>query len=114
MCIRDRFTTELELTKCGTIRSAFIHAKLFNPDNQEQSLLSLVKRNYKEQVPAHCSSVKGTEDTLVGAYQVLREALIPSADPVGLDSSSGDSYPAVLYTRLVSDCADEVKHFCSD
>ena len=79
----------------------------------EQSLQTLVKWYNKEQVPAYCSSVKGSENTLVGAYEVLREALIPSANSDESIFSSSDSYPAVLY-RLVADCSDEIKQYCGE
>ena len=109
-----KFTSELELTLSGSIKNAFIAAKLLDPAHPQQSVKSITKQYLLKQIPAHCSPVKVADETLVRAYEVLCHALLEDRDALNGVPSMGDPYPPVLYTRLKQKCSEEVQLFCTE
>jgi len=105
-----KFTSELELTLSGSIRNAFITAKLLDPQNVRESIKDITIKYLNEQIPAHSSSIRAADETLVSAYNVLNEALDPDFDsPVSVES-----YPTVLYTQLVENCDKDLTDFVNE
>ena len=103
------FTSELELFSQGSMKNAFIHARLFTASSdlkkQEQSVNELIQKYVTKQL-VHLPAGTRTFDTeLTTAFRLMRNFLLK-------DVIVSDSLPAALYTRVRRQCEEEVEAYC--
>jgi predicted GIY-YIG superfamily endonuclease len=101
-----KFSNELELTLTGSMRNAFIKARLYNPDpaHREQSINDLTRKYVMTQLLHQPGGTPQFDRFVVATYNVLKNALMN-------DSLAADGLPPCMYTHLIRDTNDKIETF---
>lgn len=99
------FETEYELMLTGNLRSAFIHAGLFDPVQGETSLLNLTSRYVREFLSIQPGSTFQFDRNLCLAYSTLKEVLLAN------DLVETPPLPSVLHTHMVEEAMSTTQRF---
>jgi hypothetical protein len=104
-----RFRNELELSLSGSLRNAFIRAKLYNHDEaqREESVNTLTRDYVMTQLLHQPGGTPQFDRFVVAAYTALRNALIN-------DTMAADGMPPCLYTHLLRDTNEKIETFLKD
>lgn len=96
-----KFTTEMDITYCPTLREAFVKTGLVDSNDIMGGIRDLLRRYVLEHMPAQGGGTSRFDEDIVTAYNVLQGALIHGhAVPIGT--------PPVLLTRLREEQTEKV------
>ena len=96
------FNNELELWEQGSIKNAFITARLITDYNQERSVRNLIKRYVMEQLLFMPGGTQMFDKYCVLAHSVFTSALLSDELPI-------HELPSVLYTSLRRETTEKVE-----
>gem|GEM_PF-6457593 len=101
------FRNELELLQCGSLRRAFIHARLHNPQEPDASLKCLVRSYVTSQLQHMPGGTRQFDRMLVASYVGLRGLLIDN-------TIVSEGIPPCLYTTLRENSTQKVEQIIID
>jgi predicted GIY-YIG superfamily endonuclease len=96
------FSNELELWEQGSIKEAFVKARLIRDVNLEETIRSLVRRYVMEQLLFTPGGTQMFDQLCVAAHSVLTSALHLGELPI-------HEMPSVLYTSLRQETTEQVE-----
>ena len=96
------FLNEMELMQCGSIRSAFIKARLFDPTDPEESINQLTKRYVMEQLKNLPGGTPQFDRFVAAAYKAFQSALLHN-------QLAADGLPPYLYTHLKREASEKTE-----
>jgi hypothetical protein len=106
-----RFNCEFELVSQGSLRQAFIHARLFTESNdlndQQQSMYDLVRKYITTQLVYLPAGTRTFDRQVVASFNAIQGLLLR-------DEIISDSLPSALYTRLRQDCSETAEAYCEN
>ena len=102
------FVTEYDLMLEGSLKRAFIKAKLFDPDSPEQSIRILLRRYVLEQLRLVPGSTFQFDRNLCQAVEAVKELLLG-------ESTNVVETPSVLYAHMKKETSDKAQaHFLKE
>ena len=96
------YDNEVDLYHSGSLRSAYVHAGLYDPSEPQTSLNLLTKRYTTEQLCHLPGGVKEFDRLLCAAHNNFCSCLVQ-------DSLTADGLPPVMYTHLIRTVHEKVQ-----
>jgi predicted GIY-YIG superfamily endonuclease len=106
LLLLGKFETEYGLMKAGSLRKAYIQARLFDPESAKHSLDALMSRYIRKCLALQPGSTFQFDKNLCLAYSLFSELLLQDSITRPISET-----PSVLHSRMVQDTTEEIVEF---